>query len=358
MGSQHWLILPVAAAIGGIILRQLDRWWYAPRRRGSPQPASIHDILMLQRQRSNNWTAPILLLGHWLEIIAWWYVAGRLGLPFDILVSVTIAFKFRQLQEVSHFAIHRVLTRNCRFGFWISEVTVHGPMALVPTTVRLDRHAKKHHPNATIAGLDPNLTDLTRAGFVANCGRTQFYRALLFPLTLRGVMDSTHGVVRNLLTPPRSYLRVAAFLSPILLAFVVGGIRAILFGLVIPRLLLYPQLAWLSLLAEHRWFDSNLSNDRLKAEAGRCLRLYPHNQLNMSIARLTWLPYGDAFHYAHSSFPGVRWNYLARLDALLPRPSCTPTRFMFGKASLLNRHLLALERNGRDQLIHTQGLVA
>lgn len=120
--------------------------------------------------------------------------------------------------------------------------------------------------------------------------------------------------------------RVAVFvLAPA--AALAAGWPALLFGWIVPRLLLYPLLSWMSLLAEHRWFDAaqvppQATNETV--EAGRCLRLYRRNRVLELIARGTWLPYGDLFHFAHSTHPAVRWNYLPRLDALLAAPVRTP----------------------------------
>ncbi|MDJ0347564.1 hypothetical protein QMK19_40985 [Streptomyces sp. H10-C2] len=112
---------------------------------------------------------------------------------------------------------------------------------------------------------------------------------------------------------------------------------------VVPRLLLYPQLAWVSLLVEHRWFDAEpVTGPLAVVEAARCLRLYPRNHLLALIARGTWLPYGDLFHYAHSAHPAVRWNYLPTLDRALGAPHFTPTGLLLGPGSVARRHLAAL----------------
>ncbi|MFG2895371.1 hypothetical protein [Streptomyces sp. NPDC048248] len=39
-------------------------------------------------------------------------------------------------------------------------------------------------------------------------------------------------------------------------AYLAGGWPGLVCGVLIPRLLLYPQLAWMPLLVEHTWFDA------------------------------------------------------------------------------------------------------
>lgn len=64
------------------------------------------------------------------------------------------------------------------------------------------------------------------------------------------------------------------------------GWNALLFAYAVPRLLLYPQLAWLSLLVEHRWWDAEpVTGPHAVVEAAYCLRLYRRNPLLALLAR-------------------------------------------------------------------------
>ncbi|MGW3416423.1 hypothetical protein [Streptomyces sp. NPDC000888] len=152
--------------------------------------------------------------------------------------------------------------------------------------------------------------------------------------------DAVYGEVGDLLQV------AASSYSPPHLA---SGWAAVLRGVLLPRLLLYPQLAWLSLFVEHTWFDPDPDPDpdprtgaRAWVVAGRCLRLYPPNRLLTALAATTWLPYGDLHHDAHSAHPAVRWNYLPAVERHLSTPHFTPPALLLGPASVARRHLHAL----------------
>ncbi|MFG2678369.1 hypothetical protein [Streptomyces sp. NPDC048392] len=138
-------------------------------------------------------------------------------------------------------------------------------------------------------------------------------------------------------------LRAAGPVVAALAAATVFGWEAAVFVFALPRLLLYPQLAWMSLLVEHRWFDPEpVTGPPAAVEAGRCLRLYPHNTVLALLARGTWLPYGDLYHFAHSAHPAVRWNYLPALERSLGGPAYRPRALLLGESAVLRRHRRAL----------------
>jgi len=237
-----------------------------------------------------------------------------------VLAATIGAVKGRHLQEVSHFAVHGALFKTARMSNALTEALAHVPMGFGPVVVRQARHVRDHHPNAAVPGLDPNLTELATAGLAAGIAATDFVLAVLFPLTGAGLSATVRGLVGNL-HPRRGWWRLVAFCIAPAAAMLLGGVPLLLAGFVVPRLLLYPQLAWVSLLVEHSWFDAPAPvGDRRLVEYGRCVRLYQRRRLWSVFARATWLPYGDLMHYAHSVHPGLRWNYLAAADALLGPP--------------------------------------
>ncbi|MEV8098846.1 fatty acid desaturase [Kitasatospora sp. NPDC085879] len=328
----------IAAAIA---VRQADRWWFSPRRGHAPT-ATRRDLVALQRARANNVTPVLLMAGHWVEMAGWWMVAAHSGAVGWAVEALAVAVKFRHLQEVSHFAVHGVLTRSPRLSTLLAEALVHVPMGLGPVPVRRERHVRQHHPNATVAGVDPNLVDLEQAGLVPGAGGWRFARGLVFPLTPAGLAATCRSLAANL-APRAGWWRLPAFGAAAATAFLAGGWPAVLFAFVLPRLLLYPQLAWMSLIVEHRWFDAEpVSGSPAAVEAARCLRLYPQSAALALLARGTWLPYGDLFHYAHSAHPAVRWNYLPTLERIIGLPHYTPSGLLAGSSAVIGHHRQAL----------------
>nr|BFD84174.1 hypothetical protein StreXyl84_35750 [Streptomyces sp. Xyl84] len=342
MGALSAGLLVIAV---GIVLRQADRWWFSPVRaaRGRRGPDSLRAVMSLQRERLNNVTPVLLLLGHWLEFAGWCAVAVHGGAWGCAVAAVASAVKFRHLQEVSHFAVHGVLTRSGRLNTLLAETAVHVPLGFVPVPVRRRRHVREHHPNATVSGSDPNLVELHRAGLRTGAGMTRYALGTVHPLTPAGISGTVRSLADLWREPGAGRLRAAGPVA-VTAALAAGfGWQAALFVFLLPRLLLYPQLAWMSLLVEHRWFDpEQVIGPPVAVEAGRCLRLYPRNMLLALLARGTWLPYGDLYHFAHSAHPAVRWNYLPALERSLIGPGYRPQALVLGKSAVLRRHWHAL----------------
>ncbi|MEU0134298.1 fatty acid desaturase [Streptomyces sp. NPDC006296] len=327
----------------GMALRQVDRWWFSPRR-GGHTPTTLRDIRTLQRERANDFTPALLVAGHWTEMAGWCLVAAHGGPLGWVTAAVAGAVKLRHLQEVSHFAVHGVLTRSGRAGNVLCEVAVHVPLGFVPVPVRRRRHVREHHPNATVAGTDPNLRELRDAGLRNGVTGSRFLRALFFPFTAMGFAATVRGIAGNIIKGKGRWWRLAGFVAVPATITAFGGWQAVLFGYAVPRLLLYPQLAWMSLLVEHRWWDAEtVPGPPAVVEGGRCLRLYPDNAVWALLARGTWLPYGDLYHYAHSAHPAVRWNYLPVLERnILGTPAYTPGGLVLGDEAVVRRHFRAL----------------
>lgn len=330
----------------GVILRQTDRWRFSPHR-GRHVLRGLREVMALQRARLNDVTPVLLLAGHWLELAGWCLVAAHGGVWGCAAAAGAGAVKFRHLQEVSHFAVHGVLARSRRVNVLLAEAAVHVPLGLAPVPVRRRRHVREHHPNATVAGADPNLAELRRAGLREGAGTLRCALAMVHPLTPAGVADTVRGLTAHLGEPGAGKWRAAGAVAVPVAAAGVLGWQAAVFAWVLPRLLLYPQLAWLSLLVEHRWFDAeSVTGPPAAVEAARCLRLYPRGRLPALLARGTWLPYGDLYHFAHSVHPAVRWNYLPVLEACLDGPAYTPDALLIGVGSVLRRHRRALAAAG------------
>ncbi|MFI7103224.1 hypothetical protein ACIBK8_28190 [Streptomyces sp. NPDC050161] len=165
----------------------------------------------------------------------------------------------------------------------------------------------------------------------------------MHPLTARGIHATTTGLAAGLRHSPAAGRLAAAAAVPAA-AYLTSGWTGLICGVLLPRLLLHPQLAWMSLLAEHTWYDPDTrAGTPAWVEAGRCLRLYPRNRALAHLAATTWLPYGDLHHYAHSAHPSIRWNYLPTLERHLDPPHFTPDALLLGPRSVARRHLTALQ---------------
>lgn len=332
------MLLALSLITAGVLLRQADR---ARFRAGRPRAASAAQLIALQRARANNWTPAVLMAGHWMQIAGYWVLAahGPLG---ALVAAAGVAVQLRHLQEISHHAVHGVLARTRRANDVLAALGAHYPLGLVSVAVRRRRHVRDHHPAATLAS-DPNLAELAEAGLRPGVGRSRFATAMIFPLTARGITATVSGLGANLRPQPGRYGAAPAVALVLAAAYSVGGWAAVLAGVLVPRLLLYPLLAWFSLIAEHTWFDPDRrAGTPAEVEAGRCLRLYPNNRALAMLAGVTWLPYGDLHHYAHSAHPGLRWSYLPALERHLPQPHFTPPALLAGQASVVQRHWSAL----------------
>ncbi|WP_329449351.1 fatty acid desaturase (plasmid) [Streptomyces sp. NBC_01426] len=286
----------------------------------------------------------LLLVGQWMQIAGYWLLAahGPLG---AVAAAAGVAVQFRHLQEISHHAIHGVLARTRRTNHVLAALGAHLPLGFAPVEVRRRRHVRDHHPAATLS-TDPNLAELADAGLAPGITRTRYGLALVHPLTPSGITVTITSLTANLLPHPG---RAAAFTAVAAAAYLTGGPAGLIAGFLIPRLLLYPLLAWFSLLAEHTWFDAeHRTGTPAQIEAGRCLRLYPRNRALAMLAATTWLPYGDLHHYAHSAHPGLRWNYLPALEHHLSAPHFAPAALFLGSDSVARRHHRALTVQARD----------
>jgi fatty acid desaturase len=329
--------------ISGILLRQVDRWWFSPARRGcwidsAGRPATVKDLFALQRGRRNDITPLLLLVGHWLEISGILLFAGRPGLLPPTVAAVLLAIKGRHLQEVSHFGVHGALAAHRRLGDILTEFAAQGPLVLATVGNRRESHVRLHHPNATVPGVDPNLAELAAAGMVPGCSLASFARAVLYPITPSGLLTTLSGLWWNgFALRASTRLRLPLVLGVSGAAYLLSAWRA-LAVLAVARLALYPLMAWFSLLIEHRWFSAEPWRGRpIEVEARRCVRVWDGRPVAALVARGTVLPYGDLYHFAHSVYPTMRWNYLPTVERIVGTPQFVPRNALLGAGSVVGQ---------------------
>ncbi|GAA3419536.1 fatty acid desaturase [Streptosporangium vulgare] len=327
----------------GLLVRQIDHWWFSPYRRlpgsGKDRPAcnDIVSIKRLQRARANDYTPACVVIGHWLEIVGLWVVGGAAdNLAVWMLIALLVSIEFRCLQEVSHYAVHRSLCRTRRVGDLLANMGFQFPLALRDLTQRRVVHVRRHHPNAIIPGVDPNLEDLADAGLSPGCTKGRFILGVLFPMTPRGVYRTGRDVWQVLTSSRQRKWVLLSAAAMAVGAYLLGGPLGLAFGFLIPRILIYPELSWISLLVEHRWFDRPPDRgNRVSVEAARCQRLYHGKPVLEALAGHTLLPYGDLRHFAHSAYPMIRWNYLRAVERVIGHPQRLVPAIFFGPHSSL-----------------------
>jgi fatty acid desaturase len=339
------LLASFLAIAGGILIRQIDRMWYSARRQGirftrRERIASVRALFSIQAERSNNVTPVLLVIGHWLELAGWWLL---LTSPVNVSWLVTclmVGVKLRHLQETTHFAAHGILAKNKKLGYILAELAFQSPACMLSIEKRRQQHVVEHHPNATRDGLDPNLVELANSGLRPGCSRLELIRGLMHPVTLTGLLNTMVGFAHSFRTAKLTRLHNNIFLLLLLpgASYLLAGIDGLVFGYIIPRTVVYPMLAWASVLVEHNYFIGKISPGRpYDVERQRCVRLYPSNKVLELISRASWLPFGDLFHFAHSVFPRLRWNYLPRADLFLGSPALACSAILAAADSLVQQ---------------------
>lgn len=265
----------------------------------------------------DEWFAPLPFIWTWLDIVAAVLLASIYSSPLMWLgVVLWSGGRMRALQEFGHNAVHFALCRHHAWQWWLGNVFYQFPIFKRDMRSRHQAHTIEHHRNPNHPQLDPNRARVHAGGYVAGLSPAGFYRLLLYPLTPAGAWVNVSTMVRNSLLNHSRMTTVIRWLSVAAVAALLywaGGWKGVVFGWLVPLLTSYPVYAWISLLTEHRWFIEGSSRDRRDLEylAGR-----PTDYFGVSgwLVRVFIAPTSDAYHLAHSLYPGVRWNYLPAID--------------------------------------------
>lgn len=264
--------------------------------------------------------APLPFLWAWLEITLWVLLARWFNVAAIWCVAIVgIGGRFRALQEFGHNAVHFALCRSRSWQWLLADFFYQFPAFKRDMHSREITHTKEHHRNPNHDSRDPNRARVAAGGMKGAISRGGFWRALLFPLTPVGFVANCTVMYRNTMLN-FNWATLAVRLSSIMcfgwVFYTLAGWRGILLGWCVPLLTTYPLFAWIALLTEHRWFVEERPGGRRENEmwVGR-----PTDYPGVSglIVRMLISPTSDAYHLAHSLYPGVRWNYLPTIDRFL-----------------------------------------
>ncbi|ESA36551.1 dihydrorhizobitoxine desaturase [Leptolyngbya sp. Heron Island J] len=273
--------------------------------------------------RIDDFLAPFLFVSVYVNLLAmgvfvwntfnYWY----LHLPILILS----AGKFRNLQEITHYAVHGSLCTNKKFGRFLADLFFQLPACQSDAKTRTYSHLVLHHPNANVFGKDPNLDDFIKVGLTAGISNLQFWYCIFYPISLNGIKDTIYKMLSNIFCQNNYYRKIRISIVLIVaFAFFLNAKLAYCLAVVylIPLIVFYPLFAWWSQVIEHRWYVKNIpvsmEFSRLECEVGRPTIF---SGFEGWIIKNEVLPFCDSYHLAHSLLPFVRWNFLPFLDKAL-----------------------------------------
>lgn len=317
----------IVAALAGtdLLLRVIIHRYYADSGR-------VLRILRLKPRRSEGreqyykpldaWLAPFPFIWTWIEIVLGVILASACDHAWGwAALIVWVGGRFRALQEFGHNAVHFALCRSHAWQWWLSNFFYQFPAFKRDMQSRHVTHTLEHHRHPNHESKDPNRARVQRGGMAYPLTPKQFYWRLLYPLSYSGIRENISMMFRHSLLNHRFSTVVFRLISIMTVGgtlYWAGGWLGVLFGWFLPLVTSYPLFAWLSLLTEHRWFVHGQSADRQELEylMGR-----PTDYVGVTgwFVRVLISPTSDAYHLAHSLYPGVRWNYLPAIDRQLKK---------------------------------------
>jgi fatty acid desaturase len=264
--------------------------------------------------------APLPFIWSWIEIALCVLLADVLhNAAAWAAAIVLVGGRFRALQEYGHNAVHFALCKSRKWQWLLSDFFYQFPSFKRDMHSREVTHTREHHQNPNHPSRDPNRARVTAGGMVAPMTYSGFLMALFYPLTPSGFRGNVVNICRHsMLNYDRvtMFVRLVSVTATTAMFFALAGWRGIVLGWIVPLLTTYPLFAWLALLTEHRWFVEGTRTSRLEVEylMGR-----PTDYRGISgwMVRILVSPTSDAYHLAHSLYPGVRWNYLPAIDRAL-----------------------------------------
>lgn len=266
------------------------------------------------------------LIGIFPFLWSWLFIISAILICFlfnnivlSIATSFFIATRMRALQEIGHFAMHGTLVKSKKLGFILTNIFCQYPLFLSDSTKRQISHCVKHHPNAGVIGKDPNIDEFISIGFKPKISYSKFIYCVLYPITPKGIANKFANIFNNY--SEINFLRVLISLLLIVPFIMQGHYLELVLFYIVPVILIYPQLAWISQIVEHRWFvesESNIDKHKRELIIGRPTF---YNGITGFFIKATIFPFGDSFHLAHSLFQYARFNYLASINKVLSKNS-------------------------------------
>ena len=262
------------------------------------------------------------LIGTFPFIWSWLLIVSCVLISFhfnnfilNLIFSFFIATRMRALQEIGHFAMHGTLVKSKKLGLFLTNIFCQYPLLLKDSAKRQNSHCIKHHPNAGIIGKDPNIDEFIAIGFKPKISFMRFTLLCFYPITLKGIKNKLSSIFHNYSRMNLLRLSISAIL---IIPFLISGHYTELFLFYfIPVLFIYPLLAWISQIVEHRWFvDTDANMDKYEKELiiGRPTS---YSGLFGFFIKECIFPFGDSFHLTHSLFQYARYNYLPSIDKIL-----------------------------------------
>ncbi|HEX2581662.1 MAG TPA: fatty acid desaturase [Dongiaceae bacterium] len=269
--------------------------------------------------------APLPFLWCWVDIFIGVLFAHAIGSVWAYAALVVfVGGRFRALQEVGHNAVHCALCRSRDWQWFLSDFFFQFPIFKRDMHSRYITHVVEHHRNPNVVRRDPNLARVAAGGVVPGLSAPHFFLKLLYPLTLGGFWANLKLMMINSFLENRSkrglLVRFISLATVTTLMEISGGYKAVLAGYILPLLITYPLYAWISLLAEHRWYAPSHAIDRFSRECENCRPTDFPGFLGW-ITRCLIFPTSDAYHLAHSLYPYIRWNHLPAIDQALKQQS-------------------------------------
>lgn len=265
----------------------------------------------------DNWLSFLPFLWIWIDIIVSIILMSTYQYIF-IFSGLFIAGRFRALQELTHIGMHQGLCVSRKLAMKQANFFFQYPLFKIDMHYRRKSHFRHHFTNYDEQ--DPNIQDFLNIGFVPNISQKKFVYCLFYPLMPLGVFNTVKNSCKYFFKNKNRaglLLRVIVCLSVIVLFYQLAGLSGVFWGYLFPGFIIYPWLAWIAQVAEHRWFvPQTRIVDRVVYEYANG-RVTDYPGIIGAFVRGLIFPCGDSYHLAHSLYINAHWLLLNKIDRTL-----------------------------------------